>query len=202
MTASAWGPRFFTEPAEYGQSLVADLITLGVAGSSGHVDEPTLPAVPRPYIMLRRYALGEPAVEAFYKSLPYLGWMNVYVGDPLMTIGEPASASDDRDGDGVPDGDDNCLALPNADQRDTDGDGYGNLCDGDVDGDGVVTTSWGEIYPLSMRGDVEWIALSVRSGLYDPNHDLDGDGAVNPRDVSIAQLGLFQPPGPSGIAPN
>lgn len=42
----------------------------------------------------------------------------------------------DRDGDGVSDGSDNCVRHPNADQADLDGDGKGDVCDGDIDGDG------------------------------------------------------------------
>ena len=64
----------------------------------------------------------------------------------------------DSDGDGVPNGSDNCPAVANADQADTDGDGVGDACDGcptdpdrtepgdcgcnapadDTDGDGVI----------------------------------------------------------------
>ena len=42
----------------------------------------------------------------------------------------------DDDNDLVLDEDDNCPTVPNADQKDTDGDGQGNACDGDADGDG------------------------------------------------------------------
>lgn len=194
--------RTFTAPAEYGQSLIADLLHAGAAAATGHVAEPTLGAVARPYVLLPRYAAGELAVEAYYKSLPYLGWTHVFVGDPLMRLpeAERAPLPRDRDGDGVEDGDDNCLHIPNADQRDSDGDRIGNVCDADVDGDGVVTTSFGRIFPVADRGDVEWIALTARSGPYDPDHDLDGDGVVDERDVAIAQIGLFRRPGPSGPA--
>ncbi len=196
------GARSFTAPPQYGQSLVADLIKGGAAGAVGHVYEPTLPGVSRPHILLPRYAQGVRAAEAYYRSIPYLGWTGIYVGDPLMTVqaavfsqGDPA----DLDGDGIPNAKDNCVSLPNPDQRDSDGDDFGNLCDADVDNDGVVTTSWGEVFPSSVRGDLEQIALSARSQRYVANHDLDGDGDVDAGDVSIAHLSLFLPPGPSGL---
>ena len=52
---------------------------------------------------------------------------------PTPDIALPA----DSDGDGVPDGSDNCPTIANLDQADFDGDGDGNLCDDDRDGDGA-----------------------------------------------------------------
>ena len=41
------------------------------------------------------------------------------------------------DNDGIPDSEDNCPAVANPDQVDTDGDGEGNACDDDDDDDGM-----------------------------------------------------------------
>jgi uncharacterized protein (TIGR03790 family) len=185
--------RSFAAPPQYGQSLAADLLRLGAAGATGHVSEPALAGVPRPYVLLREYALGTKIVEAYYRSVPFLGWTNTYVGDPLMTFAKPVARSADQDGDGVPDASDVCRDLPNPDQRDTNGDGYGNLCDADVDGDGRVTSSFGR---ADKPGDLERIAIAAQEFRYVPDYDLDGDGKVNIRDVSLGQITVFQRPGP------
>ena len=54
----------------------------------------------------------------------------------------PADETDnpagDYDGDGIPNAEDNCRAVPNPDQADADGNGRGDLCDGlDRDNDGI-----------------------------------------------------------------
>jgi len=168
----------------YGQSLVADLIHLGVAGAAGHVDEPLLSGVARPMLLVD-YARGAPAGEAFYRNVPYLSWMNVYVGDPLMTVSRPFAPVADSDGDGVPDRLDNCREQPNPDQRDSDNDGFGDVCDGDFDQDGVVGIS-----------DVMRLERAIRTGVRFPGADLDGDGAVDGRDLSLLQVQVGHPPGP------
>lgn len=190
--------RSFVFPPEYGQSLSADLIRLGASGVAGHVAEPSLNGVARPHIFFREYALGRPAAEAFYQSVPHLSWMNVYIGDPLMQIARPSVAlPDDYDGDGHRNNVDNCRDTPNPSQRDSDGDGFGNVCDADFDDDGIVSLAFNPAF-TDRRGDLESLLAALTNGLYNANYDLNGDGKIDMIDLGIAQTDLFLQPGPSG----
>lgn len=58
----------------------------------------------------------------------------------LFLFSAPAFALTDFDGDGIPDIRDNCRIVVNTDQRDTDQDGNGNLCDADLNNDGLANS--------------------------------------------------------------
>jgi hypothetical protein len=90
--------------------------------------------------------------------------------------------ADDGDGDGLPDDVDNCTRVSNPSQRDTDGDGHGNACDGDLNNDGVVNFADLSIF----RG---------RFGTNDPDADLTGDGVVNFADLARFRELFGRPPG-------
>ena len=81
---------------------------------------------------------------------------------------------DDWDGDGVPDTFDNCRYIPNPNQRDTNNDGLGNICDPDLDNDGDFDNN-----DLNLI-----IAADGTSG---PDEDLNDDGTVNFDDYEHAQ---------------
>lgn len=173
-------------------------LSRGATGLSLHLDDPFLADVARPDVQLEAWARGLTAAEAHYASLPLLGGSHVFVGDGLRSLAPvplPEALEGDRDGDGVADSQDNCPADANPNQRDTNGDGFGNLCDADVDDDGDVDTSLGRIYPFDARGDLESVTLTARNGPYDPDHDLDGDGRVDEHDLLRVQLALSRPPG-------
>ncbi len=95
----------------------------------------------------------------------------------------------DNDGDGTTDNADNCVDVANADQRDTNNDGYGNLCDGDLDNDGVVSTP-----DLVIFQDVLFTSDS-------DDADFDGDGIVSTPDLELFRRMLFKEPGPNGFVP-
>jgi hypothetical protein len=94
----------------------------------------------------------------------------------------------DTEGDGVKQPWDNCTRLSNADQRDTNGDGYGNRCDPDLNDSGVVSAA-------------DYLILRRRLSTADPDADLNGDGRVSTADYLILRAFLGQPPGPSALAP-
>ncbi len=87
----------------------------------------------------------------------------------------PDAAPADRDGDGVPDTDDNCPEVVNPDQADQDGDGVGDICETDNDDDGVDNEA-------DNCPDVA-----------NPSQlDTDGDGLGDPCDDDIDNDGLTQ----------
>jgi hypothetical protein len=99
----------------------------------------------------------------------------------------------DQDADGVDDDSDNCRALANGDQADQNADGYGDLCDADLNGDEVVGgpdfTQFRAAFGTS-QGDPG----------YDPAADFTGDGAVGGADFTVLRTQFGGVPGPSGLS--
>lgn len=100
----------------------------------------------------------------------------------LLMAGLPSGG--DSDADGVADAVDNCTVLPNPDQTDADGDGYGNLCDADFNNDCVVN--------VVDLGRLREVYFST-----DPEADLNVDGIVNVVDLGLLRERFFAAPGPS-----
>ena len=67
---------------------------------------------------------------------------NVPASWVVLTVTAAGGSGDptepDTDGDEVIDQEDNCTLVPNPDQRDTDEDGFGNMCDPDINNDLIV----------------------------------------------------------------
>jgi hypothetical protein len=112
----------------------------------------------------------------------------------VLVAAARAPAAPDRDADGVPDAFDDCIFVPDGPaapgpfalvQRDTNGDGYGNACDPDLNGDGIVN----------------FIDLARMKNVFfrrNPDADLNGVGLVSFADLARLKAFFFKPPGPSG----
>jgi hypothetical protein len=89
----------------------------------------------------------------------------------------------DEDWDGVPDVEDNCVGANNPDQSDVDGDGIGDMCDFDMDGDSNGVTVGGS----AVFDDFAEAYMSIDPrrdcGLDAWGPDFDGSGEVDVFDV-------------------
>ncbi|MFK8016896.1 MAG: thrombospondin type 3 repeat-containing protein [Gammaproteobacteria bacterium] len=158
---------------------------------------------------------GDRNIRATNESVSFASWLPLTTLDPNALVYEfDYDATDDRlfvgtlgrgtfsvanvtdaivflvdtDGDGVVDDQDNCTLVVNSDQRDTNGDGFGNLCDADLNNDGVINVA-----DLGLLRNVFFSD--------DADADFDGDGVVNVADLGLLRASFFGAPGPSGIAP-
>ena len=100
----------------------------------------------------------------------------------------------DTDADGIFDRNDNCTEVANADQRDTDGDGFGNICDPDFDNDESVNFQDLEIIRTAFFSNPQ---LSS----WNEHVDLNNDGVVNFVDLGIVRNAMLGEPGPTCITP-
>ena len=113
------------------------------------------------------------------------GW---YVDDVIISgAGAQCATTTDTDADGVADALDNCTLVANPAQIDTNGDGFGNACDADLNNDNVVN-----VVDLGL----------LRSAFFSTgpqDSDFNGDNVTNVVDLGIMRSLFFQPPGPSGL---
>lgn len=123
------------------------------------------------------------SIKPFADGIRLPSWHGSFVAIFALLLFVGPVVAGDADGDGVEDSLDNCLTEPNAVQRDTDGDGFGNVCDPDFDQNGAV-----DFLDLG--------ALRGGDGTADANLDLDGSGVVDAADLNLLQSRFFGAPGP------
>ncbi len=104
----------------------------------------------------------------------------------FIRISGSFAPANDADGDGIDDSFDNCILNANSDQRDSNGDGFGNSCDADLNDDCVINAIDLGLFRTLFFGS-------------DPDGDFNGDGIVSTVDLGILRVTFFNAPGPSGI---
>jgi hypothetical protein len=83
--------------------------------------------------------------------------------------------------------------VPNPDQCDSDGDGYGNLCDGDLNNNGFTNAFDTPLYRAQL-GQPSIGPLFNKA-------DINCNGFVNAFDSPLFRSLLGSPPGPSSLVP-
>ncbi len=102
----------------------------------------------------------------------------------------------DTDGDGVRDGTDNCTLVANPTQIDSNGDGYGNICDADINNSGLTTSS-----------DFNLLRTCINQAGYPTGSatcqaaDMNASGTVTSTDFNLLRTRINTAPGPSGVVP-
>lgn len=151
----------------------------------------------QPYMAMESCSTNGGSLDSTFDTVEMLldrdgdGLPDLYEDKNLNSIvdaGESNPLNPDTDGDGVKDGYDNCTLVANANQRDTNGDGYGNVCDPDLNNDGLVDNA-------------DLAIMKLRFYSHDPDADLNGDGLVNFGDLAILKAYFGKKPGPSGLVP-
>jgi hypothetical protein len=84
----------------------------------------------------------------------------------------------DSDGDGVADVRDNALFVANPNQYDSDGDGYGNIIDLDLNGNGAVD-------PIDLNFFTAAFGSAAGDIRFNADADANGNGAVDPLDFNF-----------------
>ena len=130
--------------------------------------------------------------------------------DDEDTFGNVCDNNDDQDRDGIPDINDNCPTIPNADQLDTDNDKMGDECDDDADGDGILNPR--DNCMLAFNPDQEDLDGDGRGDICQKDFDVDGtddqfdtcpnNSKIYSTDFRTYQTVVLDPHGDSQIDPN
>lgn len=110
----------------------------------------------------------------------------------LFVVGTSGAGPDgDSDGDGIQDNIDNCVDVKNPTQFDVDRDGYGNICDPDINNDNVVGIP-----------DLGALRASFGSAAGSPTFnaaaDINEDEVIGIPDLGALRAAFGGGPGPSG----
>jgi hypothetical protein len=170
---------------------------VSASGNGWFIDDVSVLAGTHPWIPIAittpgasSYSWGVPENTSDDYCLSILGMAPGSRQSPQVNTGPFTVAAVDGDGDGYVDVMDNCAQVPNPDQRDTDSDGYGNLCDGDLNNDGSTNTLDLNLYKRAHR-------TRLGDPNYNPDADLNGDESINTLDLNVYRSLHRKPPGPS-----
>ena len=174
-----------------GTSIKVALNPNGNAGGTEYLIENTTAGTSSGWTATTSWLSDGLACETFYNFQARArngdGIETIIVPLGLAATGECVAL--DTDDDGIDDSVDNCTLVANPAQRDTDVDGYGNFCDGDLNNDLFVNFADLALFKTN------WLVAG------DLDTDINGDGLTNFGDLALIKGMFLAAPGPSGLAP-
>jgi hypothetical protein len=117
------------------------------------------------------------------------------VANPFTTpnwVAWTFKASIDTDGDSVPNHLDNCSGTSNVTQLDANSDGYGNICDADLNNSNLTTSTDFNLLRSVLNQSSGASALAAAA-------DMNGSGLVTSTDFNLLRARLNTVPGQSGL---
>ncbi len=147
-------------------------------------------------------ALVDLSGDGLVGGVDFIQFRSKYLQKPGPSAGDPQLG--DADGDGRPDGVDNCVWVANADQGDGDGDGLGDACDNcigwansgqsDTDNDGVGDACDCDFTQDGICGGPDFgkLVQIINAGGVDTGvgADMNGDGVVDDADFEQFKEGF------------
>ena len=109
----------------------------------------------------------------------------------ILATGLDTPALLEPDGDNVANTLDNCTLLANPSQVDSNHDGFGNRCDGDLNNDGFTNAFDTPLYRAQLGQPSVPPTYNAA--------DIDANWFVNAFDTPLYRALLGSPPGPSGL---
>ncbi|MEO7387424.1 MAG: thrombospondin type 3 repeat-containing protein, partial [Gammaproteobacteria bacterium] len=149
-------------------------INMDAAGLSYSSDDPSVVTIDNAGYA-RAVGLGTTTIRARYDS---------------KRTSTSFTVASDTDGDGVPDPIDNCTLVKNPSQCDSDNDGFGNHCDGDLNNNNFTNAQDTTLFRAQLGQP------SVGPGFNQA--DVNCNGFVNGQDTTLFRQLLGSPPGPAG----
>jgi hypothetical protein len=127
--------------------------------------------------------------DMFYRMVPSGSWTPQATATDAGQFSVQATVTTDVDGDGVYGAVDNCTLRFNTNQCDSDGDGYGNRCDGDMNNNGSTNAQDTTLFRQQLG------QASLPPGYNKADINCSG-GAVNAQDNTLYKQLVGSPPGP------